>query len=61
MVSFRCLNKKPPPEVLEHPERQRKTTIYIISDNIEQVKGVWNESKNPKNQRRSEKADEAGD
>ena len=33
MVSFRCLNKKAPPEVLEHPERYNENiTIFILTD-----------------------------
>ena len=49
MVSFRCLNKKAPPEVLEHPERHDYTINFILADFFGIVKEVWNESKNPKN------------
>ena len=49
MVSFRCF-KKTPPEVLEHPERHDYTINFILADFFGIVKGVWNESKNPKNQ-----------
>ena len=50
MVSFRCLNKKAPPEVLKHPERHDYTINFILADFFGIVKGVWNESKNSKNQ-----------
>ena len=46
MVSFRCLNKKAPPEVLEHPERHDYTINFILADFFGIVKEAYYVSKN---------------
>ena len=46
MVSFRCLNKKAPPEVLEHPERHDYTINLILDDYFGNVKEAYYVSKN---------------
>ena len=46
MVSFSCLNKKTPPEVLEHPERHDYTINFILADFFGIVKEAYYVSKN---------------